>query len=96
VDERREIVSNEAEVGLKFIDSELHAAGLSENLIQRELRIAEEKIKKITDEFGNRKKALRPDYILWQTILITEYTPQFLKALYSIVSWLRNPIEQLL
>jgi DNA modification methylase len=27
---------------------------------------------------------------------IAEYTPQFLKALYSIVPWLRNPIEQLL
>ena len=57
MDERRE----KKKIIAKLIDPNLHDVGLSEDLIQRELRIAEEKI---TDEFRNRKRALRPDYIL--------------------------------
>ena len=53
---------NEAETRAKLIDPKLHEAGWSEDLIQREVKITEGRI---VDDYGNRKDALRPDYILF-------------------------------
>ncbi len=53
---------NEAETRAKLIDPALHKSGWSEDLIRRELKITEGRI---IDEYGNRKTALKPDYILF-------------------------------
>ena len=52
---------NEAETRAKLIDPKLYESGWSEDLIQREVKITEGRI---IDEYGNRKKSVRPDYIL--------------------------------
>jgi len=53
---------NEAETRAKLIDPKLHESGWSEELIRREVKITEGRI---IDDYGNRKPALRPDYILF-------------------------------
>ncbi len=53
---------NEADTRAKLIDDKLREARWTENLISRELTIMEGKI---IDEYGNRGKVLRPDYILF-------------------------------
>jgi len=53
---------NEAETRAKLVDPLLHACEWKEEMIKREMRITEGKI---IDEYGNRKDALKPDYILF-------------------------------
>jgi len=53
---------NELETRVKLIDPRLHKSGWSEELIRREVKITEGRI---VDEYGNRKKGLKPDYILF-------------------------------
>ena len=53
---------NEAETRAKLIDPKLHESGWFEELIRREVKITEGRI---IDDYGNRKPALRPDYILF-------------------------------
>ena len=55
-------MSNEAETRAKLVDPLLHACEWKEEMIKREMRITEGKI---IDEYGNRKDALKPDYILF-------------------------------
>ncbi|MCD6480808.1 MAG: DEAD/DEAH box helicase family protein [Thermoplasmata archaeon] len=53
---------NETETRVKLIDPKLHESGWTEDLIKRELKITEGRI---IDDYGNRKDALQPDYILF-------------------------------
>ncbi|GBF36556.1 EcoAI/FtnUII family type I restriction enzme subunit R [Methanofervidicoccus abyssi] len=53
---------NETETRIKLIDPKLHESGWSEDLIRREVKITEGRI---IDEYGNRKKGVKPDYILF-------------------------------
>ncbi|AGB05284.1 helicase, type I site-specific restriction-modification system restriction subunit [Aciduliprofundum sp. MAR08-339] len=53
---------NEADTRSKLINPQLYKAGWDESKIGRELRITEGRI---IDDYGNRKDALIPDYILF-------------------------------
>lgn len=53
---------NESDTRSKLIDPKLHAVGWAEKYIRRELPITQGRI---IDDFGDRKGALKPDYILF-------------------------------